>query len=100
MENQTIQVLGSGCPTCTQLLETVKKIVSELDIKADVEYVTDVAEMIKMEVMTSPVLVIDGKPILTGGGHSNEEIKNVLLNSLSQKKNDNCRSCGCCYNNY
>ncbi|MCK4744495.1 thioredoxin family protein [Candidatus Parcubacteria bacterium] len=96
MKKQAIQVLGSGCPGCKQLFKTVKKIAAELKIEADVEYITDVAEMIKMGVITSPVLAINGKPVLTGGGYSDKEIKNVLCDNLSKEKNDGCRSCGCC----
>ena len=95
MKKQSIQVLGSGCPACKNLLKTVQKIAKELKIKTDVEYITDVSEMIKMGIMTSPVLVINGKPVLTGNGYSDEEIKNALLNNLSEEEN-NCSSCGCC----
>ena len=50
MENKItkIQVLGTGCPTCKQLFEAVKKIATELKIETEVEYITDVTETIKM----------------------------------------------------
>jgi len=90
-----IQVLGSGCPTCKKLFETVKKIKSELKIDAELDYITDIAKMIEMGVMSSPVLAIDGKPVLTGGGHSEEEIKKALTNNLSnQSKSLGGCSCG------
>ena len=96
MKKQTIQVLGSSCPKCKQLFKTVEKIVAELKIEAEVEYVTDVTEMIKMGVMTSPVLAIDGKPVLTGKAHSEEEIKNALTNdSPGEKDCGECCSCCC-----
>jgi len=97
MENQKIQVLGSGCPTCKQLLETVKKIVSELNIDAEVEYINDVAKMIEMGVMSGPVLVVNGNPVLTGGGHSDDEIKAELSQALSGNKvKDSGNNNGCC----
>ena len=98
MNKQSIQILGSGCPACKKLLKTVQKIAKELKIETDVEYITDVSEIIKMGIMTSPVLAINGKSVLTGSGHSDEEIKNVLLNSLPEEEN-NCSSCGCCCSN-
>jgi small redox-active disulfide protein 2 len=73
-----IQVLGSGCPTCKKLFETTKKIAADLGLGAEVEYITDIAKMVEMGVMQSPVLAIDGKPVLTGGSHSEEEIKKVI----------------------
>jgi len=78
----TIQVFGSGCPTCKQLLETTKKIAQELKIETEVEYITDIAEMIKLGILTSPVLAIDGKSVLIGGGHSEDEIRSVLQNKI------------------
>ena len=102
MENQKIQVLGSGCPTCKQLLETVKKIASELNIDSEVEYINDVAKMIEMGVMSGPVLVVNGNPILTGGGHSDDEIKAELSQALLDNKEKNsgndascCDRCNC-----
>ena len=87
-----IQVLGSGCPSCKQLLEATKKVAKELNIDTEVEYIADVSKMIEMGVMTSPVLAVDGKPVLIGSGKSEEEIKNALQSSI--KKDDNS-SCGC-----
>ena len=89
-----IQVLGSGCPTCKKLFETVKKVQSELKIDAELDYITDVAKMIEMGVMTSPVLAIDGKPVLTGGGHSEKEIKEALTKN-SPRESNGAGGCSC-----
>ncbi|PIQ68399.1 MAG: thioredoxin family protein [Candidatus Taylorbacteria bacterium CG11_big_fil_rev_8_21_14_0_20_46_11] len=86
MKNQSIRVLGSGCPTCKKFLKTVKKAAAELKIDAEVEYSADTTEIIKMGVMASPVLAINGRPVLTGAGHSQEDIKNALLNNLPEEK--------------
>ena len=92
-----IQVLGSGCPTCKQLFETTKKVVKDLKIETEVEYITDMTKLIEMGVMTSPVLAIDGKPVLTGGGKGEKEIKDVLCSNNktndNEKGSENC-SCG------
>jgi len=79
---KSIQVLGAGCPTCKQLLETTKKVAKELNINNEIEYITDVSMMIEMGVMTSPVLAINGKPVLTGGGKSEDDIKKAFQDSL------------------
>lgn len=89
-----IQVLGSGCPTCKKLFEATKKVISELGIDTEVEYVTDVTKMIEMGVMQSPVLAVDGKPVLTGGGKSEEDIKSALLDN-SQKNDKAGGGCSC-----
>lgn len=89
-----IQVLGTGCSSCKQLLETVKKVVTELEINGEVEYITDVSKIIEMGVMTTPALAINGKPILTGGRNNEEDVKNALQNNPS-KENQNTSDCSC-----
>ena len=81
MKNKNIQILGSGCPSCRQLFELTKEVVEDLKIDSEVEYITDVTKIIEMGLMTSPVLAINGKAVLVGGGKSKEEIKEVILNS-------------------
>jgi len=73
-----IQVLGSGCPTCKNLYELTKTAVAELGIKAEIEYSTDISKIIEMGVIQSPVLAIDGKPILVGQLPDVEKIKSLL----------------------
>ncbi len=92
----SIQVLGSGCPTCKQLFETTKKVAEELKIDALVEYITDVTRMIEMGVMQSPVLAVNGRPVLTGGGHSETDIKNALEKNIIKNGNDGGCRCGNC----
>ncbi len=77
-----IQVLGSGCPTCKKLFELTKEAVSELHLTDTVEYITDVTKIIEMGVMQSPVLAIDGKPVMMGSVPDKEKIKSLLQKSL------------------
>lgn len=77
----TIQVLGSGCPTCHKLYELTQKAAAELGLKEKVEYVTGDAAMqkiIEMGVMQSPVLAIDNEPVLVGSIPNIEKIKKLL----------------------
>ena len=86
-----IQILGSGCcPSCNILFEKTKKIVEELKIEADVEHVKDIQRIIEMGVMQSPVLAIDGVPVLVGGGHGDEEIRKALSGGKGKEPR------GCC----
>ncbi|HUV46586.1 MAG TPA: thioredoxin family protein [Candidatus Bathyarchaeia archaeon] len=82
-----IQVLGSGCPTCKKLYELTQKAVTEAGLKEEVEYLTGqkgIQKIVEMGVMSSPVLVVDGKPVLTGFVDDIEKIKNLI--QKSQKK--------------
>ena len=76
-----IQGLGSGCQTCKKLHEMTAKAASELGIKDEVEYITggDGMQMIiELGVMSSPVLVVDGRPVMVGFTPDIEKIKQIL----------------------
>jgi len=80
-KSMEIQVLGSGCPTCKKLYELTKRAVQELGIKEEVEYTTDISKIVEMGVMSSPVLAVDGKPVLTGFVDDVEKIKSLIKKS-------------------
>lgn len=73
-----IKVLGSGCSTCKKLHEITQKAVSELGMKEEVEYITDISKIIEMGIMQSPVLVVDNKPVMTGFTSDIEKIKSLI----------------------
>lgn len=84
MEDKTIsiQVLGSGCATCKRLYEITEKAVSELGLGVKVEYLTDIQKIISMGVMQSPVLAVNGKPVMVGFTPDLEKIKKAIQESL------------------
>ena len=84
MKNNTIQiqVLGSGCPTCKKLYELTEEVVKELKIDTKVQYITDIQEIVKMGVMSSPVLAINGKPVISGFLPDKEQIKKEIKKAI------------------
>lgn len=89
-----IQVLGSGCPNCKKLYELTKQAVQELNLKTEVEYITDISKIIEMGVMSSPVLAVDGKPVMAGFVPDIEKIKKIISSgSTSDSQLVKC-SCG------
>lgn len=73
-----IQVLGSGCPTCKKLFEITKTAVKDMGISDEVEYITDIQQILNMGLMSSPVLAVDGKPAFVGFVPNVEEIKKAI----------------------
>ncbi len=76
-----IQVLGSGCPTCKKLYELTQQALKELDLNEEVEYLTGqegIQKIMEMGVMSSPVLAVDGKPVMTGFIPDVEQIKKLI----------------------
>jgi small redox-active disulfide protein 2 len=56
-----IQILGTGCPKCKQLMANVEAAVKEMGIEARIEKVDKIQDIMKFNVMMTPALVIDGK---------------------------------------
>lgn len=73
-----IQVIGSGCATCKKLFELTKEAAKQVGVKDEVEYIADVAKLIEMGVMTSPILVVDGKVAMVGFVPNIEKIKKII----------------------
>jgi small redox-active disulfide protein 2 len=73
-----IEVLGTGCPKCNALMETVKKALSELGKTAEVVKVTDINAMIERGVMSTPALIIDGKLMAQGKIPNVQQIKDWI----------------------
>ena len=73
-----IKVLGSGCENCKRLEATTRKVVETLAIEAEIEKVTDYAEIMKWPILSTPGLVINGKLVSAGRIPSEQEITNWL----------------------
>jgi len=92
-----IQILGSGCPTCKKLYELTRKAVEELGLKDQVEYLTGEEGMqgiIQMGVMSSPVLAVDGKPVMVGFLPDIEKIKKAITSGSAGDNQSGKCSCG------
>ena len=74
-----IQVLGTGCPKCTKMAENAEAAAKELGIEYELEKVTQINDIIKMGVMVTPALVIDGDVKVAGKVASPDDIKSMLL---------------------
>jgi len=74
-----IQILGTGCSRCRDLMANAEKAVKELGIEAEIEKVTEIQDIIKFQILMTPGLVIDGKVKAAGRIPPVEEIKQMLL---------------------
>ena len=73
-----IQVLGPGCERCKTLTANAEKAVQELGIGATVEKVEDVREIMKLRILATPALVVDGQVKSAGRVLTPEAIKELL----------------------
>ncbi len=91
-----ITVLGTGCPKCKKLAETVEAAAQELAIAYELEKVTDINDIMKYGVMMTPALAVDGKVVATGKVLSVEETKKLLAGSNDGNAGGGCNCGGCC----
>ena len=73
-----IKILGSGCANCVTLAENTKKALAEVGAEAEIEKVTDFAEIAKYGVMSTPGLVIDEKVVSYGKVLKPQDIAKII----------------------
>lgn len=74
-----IQVLGTGCPKCKKLAENAEAAAKGFGIEYTLEKVTGITDIMKMGVMVTPALAIDGEVKVVGKVASSDDIKAMLV---------------------
>jgi small redox-active disulfide protein 2 len=94
-----IKVLGPGCPKCKTTFQNAETAVKQLGIEAELIKIEDIEEMMRYNVLTTPVLMIDDVVKVKGRIAQIDEIKELLKNSnsISEENNSSCCSdYNCC----
>lgn len=78
----TIKVLGSGCPNCKRLEALTREASTSLGAEAVFIKVTDYAEIMKYNILSTPGLVINERVVSSGRIPSVAEISMFLANAL------------------
>lgn len=78
MKMKTIKVLGPGCPKCKTTFQNVEKALQQLGIEAELIKIEDIEEMMRYNVLTTPVLMIDDVVKVKGRIAQIDEIKDFL----------------------
>ena len=73
-----IQILGPGCWKCEALRKNAEAAAKELGIEYELEKVTKISDIMKLGVMVTPALVVDGQVKVAGGLPSVEQLKEML----------------------
>jgi hypothetical protein len=77
-----IKVFGPGCYQCDQLGQTILALLSEMNLPASVEHVTDLNEIAQLGLTRLPVLMINGKIVSAGSFLTARKVKELLLSRI------------------
>lgn len=61
-----IKVVGSGCPTCQKLEQLCREVITENNLEAEIEKVTDVNTFAELGIFMTPGLLVDDKVLSSG----------------------------------
>ena len=78
-----IKVLGPGCKNCDKLEAVTKKAVTTLGVAANVEKVSDYADIMQYNVISTPGLVINEQVVSTGRIPSEAEVTTWLTDAMA-----------------
>jgi small redox-active disulfide protein 2 len=82
----TVKVLGSGCANCQKLEESALAAVAGLGVEAQIEKVTDIADIMSYSVISTPGLVINEKVVSSGRLPSVAEITTWLTSAMAAEE--------------
>lgn len=73
-----LQVLGPGCPKCTELAKRTEEAAQAAGLDYELEKVTELNQIMAFGVFMTPALVVGGEVKVVGKVPSVEEIKKML----------------------
>jgi small redox-active disulfide protein 2 len=74
-----IKVLGPGCANCVKLEGMVKEVVSQYELEAKVEKITDYNRYADFGVLLTPGLVVNGRVLSSGKMPTRSTLEHWLL---------------------
>jgi small redox-active disulfide protein 2 len=73
-----IRVLGQGCSNCRALTQRIMEVLTETNLPADLEHVTDIKEIARYGILQSPALIVNNKLVAKGTVPSKKQILDIL----------------------
>lgn len=82
----SIRVLGAGCSNCVKVADLARQAVNNLCAEADIEKVTDYAEIRKYKILATPGLVINEQVVCAGRVPTAAEVTTWLANAMAAQQ--------------
>ena len=73
-----VKILGTGCSKCNVTYQNALEAVKRSGITAEVSKIEDIMELMELNVLTTPVLMIDGMQVIKGRVADVNEIVELL----------------------
>ena len=98
-----IRVFGLGCATCTEAENIVRAAVAEVGSDATVEKVSDLREMMRLGILSTPAIAMGNKLVCSGRVPSKDEVIDWIyetddrlpgITSCCSSSTPPCCSCG------
>ena len=80
-----IKVIGPGCSRCRSALKVIQTFVAERAPGVHVEKVEDLTEMIRLGLMSTPAVLVDGRVVLSGRVPTRAEVESWLVPAATGK---------------
>ena len=80
----TVKVLGSGCANCKRLEKMTRKAIEFMRIEAEVIKVTDYADIMEYDILSTPGLVINEKVVSSGRVPWASEVSTMLADAMME----------------
>ena len=73
-----IEIYGAGCAKCKNTEKIIRKVVNELNIKAEITKIEDLQKIIDKGIMMTPAVAVDGEIKILGRVPSTQDVKKIL----------------------
>jgi small redox-active disulfide protein 2 len=64
---KNIKVLGTGCANCRNTQKLIEDVAAAAGVEVSIEKVEDMQDIVRLGVMSTPGVFIDGKVVHSGG---------------------------------
>ena len=78
-----IEILDTGCPTCSGLEDNVREALKKTGKKAEIILINELNEIIEKGILSTPAIIIDDEIKSSGQIISVEQIKGLLNETQS-----------------
>ena len=73
-----IKVLGAGCKSCHEQYENARKAVADMNLDAEVQYITDMEKVMNYGVMSMPAIVVNEQVVSMGKVLKASQVEELL----------------------